>query len=411
MNKGLLTMALIALASPLACAQSVTITFWHSFPNENNETKTFEERVLPAFEKANPGIKVRAERVAYDDLRQKLLTSVAGGTGPDVAYLDVLWTPEFASLGALEPLNNKAGFANLRSSVAFPAALATNVWKGQYYGLPQSAVTQAVLYNPELLQAAGVGSFPKTTNEFKTYLTKLQKKQGNTVTQYGFAVPGPYAWYLLPWIWSLGGNLTDPGATRASGSLNSPQTVAALNTMLDLYKSGLWAPTINRGGVSQLEGMGSSRYAAIQEGNWAYGALTQQNPNLALAATTFPKGPGGSVSVLGGGNLSILKDSKNKEAAWKFLSYMLSPEAQRTMAEGGQIPVVKAALSSPALTQSKYLPAYLEQLKTVKPRTVHPNWPRMEEALNAAFLDIFDGKKTAQAALNEAAAKIDPLLK
>lgn len=106
-------LALAALFS-LGVASAQTITFWHTYNQDSDENRTLVEKVIPAFEKANPGIKVKAQAIPYPDFRQKLLTSIAGGTVPDVARIDIIWSPEFANLGALEKLDGYPGFATLR---------------------------------------------------------------------------------------------------------------------------------------------------------------------------------------------------------------------------------------------------------------------------------------------------------
>jgi len=60
--------------------------------------------------------------------------------------------------------------------------------------------------------------------------------------------------------------------------------------------------------------------------------------------------------------------------------------------------------------RSPYFATFLEQLKTAKARTPHPAWPKMEDILTSAGQAILRGEKTPQAALDEAAKKIDAIL-
>lgn len=83
------SLACTALLS-MGIVSAQTITFWHTYNQDSDENKTLLEKVIPAFEKANPGIKVQSQVVPYPDFRQKLLTSIAGGTVPDVARIDNL---------------------------------------------------------------------------------------------------------------------------------------------------------------------------------------------------------------------------------------------------------------------------------------------------------------------------------
>ena len=402
-----LALATVALLS--AASAKTTITFWHTYNSDSNENKTLMEQVIPAFEKANPDITVEAQAIPYPDFRQKILTSLAGGTAPDVARIDIIWSPEFAKLGALEKLDGKPGFSALKGAV-FPGPLSTNAYNGSYYGLPLDTNTQIMLYNADLLKAAGVGA-PKTMNEVQGYLNKLQKKQGGKVTQWGLAFSGPSNWVLLPWIWSNGGQVLDPSMTRATGYLNGPKTVAAINMLLAWSKAGLIAPTMAGGGLGTWDGMGTLKYAGIQDGPWAYPALKAQYPKLNVEHALFPSGSGGSVSVVGGENIVMFGGSKNKDAAWKFMQFMLSMPTQITMASTGQIPVLSAAEQNPAIKNHPYYGLYFQQLRTAKARPPVPVYARIEDTMQGALQDIFAGKRGTQAALDDAAKKVDALLK
>ncbi|HEX2865314.1 MAG TPA: extracellular solute-binding protein [Deinococcales bacterium] len=404
-----MTLALAA-ATSVRAADPVTITFWHTYNSDSNENKTLTTQVIPAFEKANPGIKVNAQVIPYPDFRQKLLTSIAGDTAPDVARLDIIWSPEFAAMGALQQLDKMSGFATLKAGV-FKGPLSTNFYKGGYYGLPLDTNTQVMLYNVDALKAAGIAQPPVTVTQLKADLTKLQKKQGDKVTGWGFVVPGPYNWNLLPWIWSNGGDIVSPDYTKASGYLNGPKTVAAIQMLYDWYKAGLIAPTLGGAGLGSWEGMGSGAYAMTQDGPWTYPALKAQYKDLNVAHALFPRGSAGSISVVGGENIAMFKGSKNKDAAWKFMQFMLSPTAQMMMATTGQIPVINAALKDPYIVNHPYYGLYLQQLKTAKARTPIPQYAKMEEIIQGAFADIFGGKQTVKAALDAAAVKVDDLLK
>ena len=80
------------------------------------------------------------------------------------------------------------------------------------------------------------------------------------------------------------------------------------------------------------------------------------------------------------------------------------------MTKAGMIPVVKSAMDKVDTSASPYLAAYLEQLKTAKPRTPSANWGQIDTILGKAFETVIRGEATAKDALDAAAAQIDPLL-
>jgi multiple sugar transport system substrate-binding protein len=392
--------ALALLAASSSAAQ--TITFWHTYSTGSGEEQTMLNEVIPRFEAENPGVKVEATGFPYQEFRQKLLTAFAGGVVPDLVRMDIIWVPEFAEMGALEVLDGYDGFAELSHSV-FPGILATNFWRGKHYGLPLDTNTQVFLYNSDV-----VAEPPATFEEFGAFVAQASRPDDDV---YAYSMPGPWAWYFLPWIWSNGGAVTDPDITIASGFLNSPESIEAVEMLVELYNQGYLAPTIAQSGLGSWEGLGSGRYLSTQDGPWAFPSITGQYPDVNLEHAPMPAGKAGSVSIVGGEDIVMFADSDNKEAAWKFAQFLLSPLAQMTMAPTGQIPVIKEALEDPYIREHPYYGVYLDQLQTAKPRTPHPAWPRIEGVIQTAFQRAVSGDASAQAALDQAAAEVDKLLR
>lgn len=384
--------------------EPVTITFWHAYNTDSPENKTLNEVVIPAFQKKYPNITVKSVVMPSDGLHDQLVTAVSGGKAPDVMRMDIIWTPEFAKLGALVPLDDMPGFNEIKDAV-FPGPLATNLYKGKHYGVPLDTNTMVLVYNPEILKTAGFEGPPKTIDELKAIAAKLKGKKD----VWTFAPGGPYPWQFLPWFWSLGGTITDDNITKASGFLNSEAGVAALQTMVDLNKSGAIGPAFLGGQPDTWGGFKGGKYAMIVDGPWFFAIMGKELGDKAVGAP-MPAGPGGSISVVGGENTVMFSTTKNKEAAWKFIQFLLSEEAQLAMAKTGQIPVLKSAANSDVIKSVAYYAPYFEQLKTAKPRTPHPAWNKMDKILNDAFEAAIRGKASPKDALDKAAKEIDALL-
>src|ERR1700741_168994 len=95
------------------------------------------EALVPEFERRNPGIRVQVQQIPWTAAHEKLLTAFVGGATPDVAQLGNTWVPEFQALGALEPLDARAGASpSVRRGDYFEGIWDTNVIEGRTYGLP-----------------------------------------------------------------------------------------------------------------------------------------------------------------------------------------------------------------------------------------------------------------------------------
>lgn len=405
--------SLVAFASAAATARTTgakatTITFWHAYAENPAapEMQRLTKIVIPRFEKLNPGIKVQQIPFSYGSLQQKLTTSAAGGTLPDLVRSDLAWVPQYAKLGVFVPLNKVMPDFKRYASAMFPGTLATNYYKGNYYGLPLDTNTRVLMYNREALSAAGISAAPKTFADLRAAAAKLKAKD-----IYLFADGGTGGWNVLPWIWSGGGNLTNAKYTKASGFLNSARTVAAVQLLVDLYKQGAVPSLIlgDQGATGTEDGLAQGKYATILDGPWMLPIFAKAHPGFRVATAPVPAGPGGSISVVGGEDIVLTSASKNRVTALKFLRFMISPWAQTQMARAGQMPVRKDVSKNLTKINAGFAP-FAKQLETARPRTPHPNWPRIDSVLATAVADAIKGDKSAQAALDDAAKEIDALL-
>ena len=405
-------LSLVVTGSALAAtgvnrsSKVTTISFWNAYSSDGPEVKRLDKVIIPQFEKSHPGIKVQDVPIPYDSLHQKLVTAVAGGQLPDLVRSDIIWVPELANLGVLAPLDQELrDFKSFQAKV-FPGPLATNFWKGHYYGLPLDTNTRIWVYNPKTLAAIGASSPPKTFAQLQS-MSAAAKAKG----LYLYAESGTSGWNVLPWIWSGGGSLTNSTYTKATGYLNGPKSVAAVQMLVDLYKAGEMPGIIvdSNNGVGTYDGINQGKYISTLDGPWMFAIFGSAFKGTQLAGTTVPAGPGGSVSVVGGEDIVLTKSSKNKAAAEQFLRFMLGPWAQNQMARAGQMTVLKS-LTKQLVKIHPYYSTYLKQISNARPRTPTPKWPQIDQVLVTQVAKAFQGSESVQQALTEAAQQIDGLL-
>jgi multiple sugar transport system substrate-binding protein len=387
-----------------ASSAPVEITYWHTMSDP--ETAQFD-KVVAAFEAANPGIKVKTTRYAYDDFKPALLTALAGDAGPDTARLDIAWVPEFADQGALAQLDGKLADLDAIKAATFPGPMSTNLWKDHYYGLPQDTNTQVLLWNADNFAAAGIAAPPATMEEFAADACKLSDAAKE---QYGYALGGTYFWAPAPIFYAMGGKVVDDKITTATGYINGPESVAAFSMLLDLYNKGCISPNVLGGGIGTADGHATGKYGMIIDGPWMVDIYKGNYPDFKVNFAPIPTGASGTTSsVVGGEDVVVFSGSKQSDAAIKWAAYLLTPEAQKLMAEVGVMPTLSA------LTGDASMPAhfgvFMEQLKTAQARVPHPKWGDMDTAINNAFQRILRGEQIPQEALDQAATEIDALLK
>ncbi|MDU6263079.1 MAG: extracellular solute-binding protein [Anaerocolumna aminovalerica] len=386
--------------------KEVTINFWHHYSAQSAENATLETVLIPKFEEENPGIKVNPVSHEWADLHEKILISAKSNTLPDVARLDSAWIPEFQKMGILVPLDEEMSDYSSVADGLLESAMATATIGGHAYGLALNTNTKILFYNTEAFRKAGLDA-PGTMEDFMNTIKTLSGTNENGQTVWGYNEPALAGWNLCPFIWSFGGELTNPEQTKANGYINSDKTVAAIQMLADLYKAGAitgW----NSGDIPMTDGFGTGRYMMMLEGPWKIAELAGAYPDMEYGTVDMPAGDGGSHSVLGGEDIAMF-NSANKEAAWKFMQFMTDEYAQIAMAKCGQIPVNKKALENDMVKQADFAP-FLEAIKNAKSRPTVASWSEIDNELSVTVTAVMNGEKTAKEAMDELAVKVDALL-
>ena len=227
---------------------------------------------------------------------------------------------------------------------------------------------------------------------------------------YLFSDGGTSGWNLLPWIWSFGGDITNPEMTQATGYLNSEKSVAAMEFLKARMDEGCFSDGFIGSGIDNWGSFFGGTIATMLEGPWLYPVAESDHPDFAMGAALMPAGDGGSISVVGGENIVLFNGSQQQDAALEFLRFTQSEEYQQQMSTVGQLTVLNALVDTDYFKNHPYYPMFLEQLQTARARTPVPQWTSMEEVLSDAGQLILRGEASAQDALDSAAAEIDSLL-
>lgn len=386
--------------------KEVTINFWHHYSAQSAENDTLMNVLIPKFEEENPNIKVNAVSHEWGDLHEKILISAQSGTLPDVARLDSAWIPEFEKMGILVAIDQEMPDYSETALGLLDSAMSTASVGGHSYGLALNTNSKILFYNVQALSDAGL-DIPKTMDEFVTAIKTLAGTNENGQQVWGYNEPALAGWNLCPFIWSMGGAITNEEETKASGYINSPETIEAIQTLADLYAENAitgW----NSGDIPMTDGFGTGRYMMLLEGPWKIAEMEGAYPDFEYATTEIPAGKAGSISVLGGEDISMF-NSANKDAAWKFMKFMTDPFAQEEMAKCGQIPVNKEALESNTIKEADFAP-FIDAITTAKSRPTVACWSEMDSELSVAVTAVMNGEKTAKEAMDELALTFDEML-
>lgn len=378
----------------------VDITFWHTYSDE--ETRILEDTIIPGFEKEYPGIHVIPVRQTNSaELKYTLISKATASRGPDVMRMDIAWVPEFAQSGLLLPLSDNADFEEAAALLQSNTGSA-GYFEGIHYSLPVNMNTKVAIYNRTLLEKLGQGQPPSTLQEVLDLAREHRLLIG---------MSGLEAWKSLPYVYALGGRMTDDTYTKASGYLNGEATVKAVEELLSLYRDGLIDRSVINGGGDIWGGVKSGNILVTDDGPWFYSVFQGEELQQAIRSTVavpFPSSNGPS-SVLGGEDLVSVKGSTRPREAWEFMKWMIRTDSQVSMSQTGLIPTNLEAKAIKAKDDS-FIPPFAEALNHTFLRPPVKQWSRIDEVYTASLIRIFEGEISVKDGLTEAAAEIDKLL-
>jgi len=380
-------------------AKTTTIRFWVM-----GYEGDMVAQMLPDFERTHPGIRVRLQQLPVTAAHEKLLTAYAGDALPDVTPLGNTWIPEFAALGALEPLDPwLARTPGIVVSDYFPGAWDSGVLDGRTLAVPWYVETRVPFYRKDILAAAGVKSPPRNWAEWRAAMLAVKRHVG----------PDKYA-ILLPLnefepMLNLAVQQPEPLLRDGNryGNFRSEGFKRTLKFYKDTFDLGL-APRVDNTRISNVwQEMGRGYFSFYVNGPWNIAEFRKRlPPEVANSWGTMPlPGPNGpGASVAGGTSFVLFRSSKHKEAAWQLIAWLSEPAQQiRLHAITGNPPPRRAPWSAPALANDPYIQAFRDQLERAVPAPKVPEWERIAQEMRFVGELVANDKMT----VDEAAAEMD----
>ncbi|WP_422770418.1 sugar ABC transporter substrate-binding protein [Plantactinospora sp. WMMC1484] len=342
------------------------------------------------FMKENPEAKVTVTPIPWDGAHDKLATAIAAKQTPDVSLIGTTWMGEFAKTGGLDPTPADL----VRKDDFYEGAWDTTVVDGTSYGVPWYVETRLFYVNTAVATRAGITSPPKTWEEFKSAVAAM-KSRGGAEWGVNLLPPGSAigTWQsVMPFVWSNGGDV----ATDGTFTLDSPQAVEAFAYYKSFFDEGLAPKGLPADGLEPAFLRGE--IGAFPSGPWHIGVLKEQGGADKFTLWTMPARQS-ATSFVGGGDLAVFKDAKNRDGAWKFVAYLSRPDVQtkwyKTVSD---LPAVKQGWDDPTLGGDPLLSTFGKQLEDAKSPPAIPTWEQVAAAIDG------ETEKMAKAGLDAAEA-------
>lgn len=337
------------------------------------------------FVKENPDATVKVTPIPWDGAHDKIATAIAGGETPDISLIGTTWMGEFAKTGGLDPLPTGV----VDQAAFFPGAWDTAVVNGTSYGVPWYVETRLIYVNKDVATRAGITAAPKTWDELKAAAKAFKDKAGAT---WGVSLQpgGEGSWQtVMPFVWQNGGDVTNGG----NFTLDSPQVVEALTYYESFFDEGLSPKDLPQGTLET--DFVAGKIGAFISGPWHIGLLEDQTFAGKFDVWHMPTKQK-ATSFVGGGNLAVFKDAKNRDAAWKFVSWLSKPDVQvKWYQASSDLPAVKASWDDSALTSDPLLSAFGDQLADAKSPPAIGTWDQIADAFDTQVERLVKTEETA----------------
>ncbi|MEU6058131.1 extracellular solute-binding protein [Streptomyces sp. NPDC047097] len=343
---------------------SGTVTWWDT-STVGSEDKVFK-KLAEDFTKKHPKVTVKYVNVPFGEAQNKFKNAAQSGSGaPDVIRSEVAWTPEFADLGYLAPLDKTAALKNQDDFLK--QAAASTRYDGKTYAVPQVIDSMGVFYNKKIFKEAGV-DVPETVDQLKTAASAIKKKTGKT----GLYLRGDDAYWFLSFLYGEGGDMVD--AEKKTVTVDNPAGVKALQTVKDLVDSKAAITDATNGWDNMQAAFKDGKVAMMINGPWAVtdtyaGAEFADKANLGIAPV--PAGSAAQGAPQGGHNLAVYAGSKNLAASYAFTEYMTSAESQAKVAtELSLLPTRQSVYIKPDVAKNQIIGFF----KPVVEKSVERPW-------------------------------------
>lgn len=287
-------------------------------------------KIADKFEEANPNIKVDIQVVSWDAYWTMLEAGATGGSLPDTFWMHSNEIYRYGANEMLLGLDDYLDKSELVDLSKYPEGL-TSIYNinGNQYAVPKDYDTIGLWYNKTMFDEAGL-AYPDESWDWSTLKDTAKKLTKADGSQYGFLAPLINQEGYYNFIYQNEGTvITDD---KVSG-YDDPKTIEAMEYYTSFVSEGL-SPKVTED-KKRVEAVQNGQVAMALFGSWNLASFTENDyirENFDVAV--LPKGKKQSTIFNGLGN-AISANTKNPEAAWKWVEFLGSEEGQKMQAELG----------------------------------------------------------------------------
>lgn len=382
---------------------------WAGWSGEEEASKPIFERMMETY-REQTGNDVTWVGFTWADAAQQLLIRCQGGEQLDISQADISIFNTLAQANVLADWNDIVGEDYMKDTFEESYLEVGNI-DGKQYGMPWTMAAITMVYNPEILTAAGWDEPPTTIDEFEQCMADI-KEYDPEIIPYALSTKDVTCGAdFVPWAWTFGGGIWDEDGNVI---INNEAGVKALDWYKDMLDKGYVTMDVGRSEARQMFAQGKVAFyddAVVAKSQVISNGVAPDDVVNVCSAMLRPVENEGDApqAVQWGGMLVVYEKSEYKEQAAELAKILNSDEvALDYFINGGMPPVTKSAASSDTVKNDPYINTFIESTATARLEETArmTNASEIKNILIEEIQFALLGQKTSQEALDDAAARI-----
>jgi len=411
-----------AESSPAAAANTgngapTKVRFWYGLGGQLGEVI---EGQIAKFNESQDRVEVEGVfQQSYNGVQEKFQAALVGGDVPEIVQMEIHAVPQFASSGALTPLEqfyqNDPEF-NFDDLV--PATLLNLTWDDKLYAMPINRSTPLLYYNKDLFRAAGLDPEqpPETWQEVRDMAKQLAKVENGQTTVHGF-IPMSSWWYFESMVWGNGGQLMSEDLENVTFAEPGAEVVQIWADMIHQDKTARTF-TGDKANEQQQQEFIQGRAAMVLNSTADLGRYTRDIKDFEIGTAFLPHMEGHEHAVPTGGAAAAIPATvpeEKKQAAWEFIEWWISPEQAAFWSQNtGYFPVRQSSID--LLTEQGYygerpnFKTTIDQLQYAREAPSTPQFPAIAKEIGKGMEETLVNNVPASEALRKAQERAQALV-
>jgi multiple sugar transport system substrate-binding protein len=304
------------------------------------------QEMLSQFHAQNPNI-----RVFYtpdpENLQEVMLADMEAGTAPDVFSGCCDFYSVFAQKGYtldLRPLIEADLDKAIIDDWSQAQYKALALPDGNQFALPKYHGALALYYNKDMFDTAGV-DYPQSVWTYDDYLSAMKiltLRSGDQITQWG-------SMFDVTWdriqvhVNGWGGHFVNPQDPTKCEMAAQPALDAMEWLRARMWDDKVMASFLDVENVETRQAFANQKIAMVEDGSWALKDILTQ-ANFRVGVTPFPTGPVRHATLGTTDGFSIYAGTKNPEAAWELMKFLVSEDYGKAMARAHFLQPARASI-------------------------------------------------------------------